>query len=137
VEEGEVDVDALELQQVRELFRRLADSANADPTAARQLRDALTESGLLDVYGTRSTLEVLDLLDAGGEAVLRVRLQSLQMAELREIIAAHQYDPEKQSARWRSVARLIDLIVTRAQEQLEAERAVPANATQAAASWML
>jgi hypothetical protein len=130
-------VDALELHQVTDLFRRLADRANADPTTARQLRDALAESGLLDVYGTRSTLDVLDLLDAGGEAVLRTRLQSLQIAELREIIAAHQYDPEKQSARWRSAARLIDLIVAHAQEQLEAERAVPANTAQAAASWML
>ena len=136
-QEGEANVDALELQQVTDLFRRLAESANANPTTARQLRDALSESGLLDVYGTGSTLDVLDLLDAGGEAVLRARLQALQIAELREIIAAHHYDPEKQSGRWRSAARLIDLIVAQAQEQLESERVVLANSAQAAASWML
>jgi len=137
VEEGKIDVDARELQQVTEMFRRLAVVANADPSTARQLRDALAESGLLDVYGAGSTLDVLDLLDAGGEAALRTRLQGLRVAELREIIAAHQYDPEKQSARWRSAARLIDLIVARAGEQLEAEQAVQATNTLAAASWML
>ncbi|HEV8191749.1 MAG TPA: hypothetical protein VGP82_09735 [Ktedonobacterales bacterium] len=130
-------MDALELHQVTELFRRLAGAANVDLTTARQLRNALVESGLLDVYGAGSSLDVLELLDAGGEAVLRMRLQSLQVAELRAIIAAHQYDPEKQSARWRSAARLIDLIVARALEQLEAEDADPANHPTAAASWML
>jgi hypothetical protein len=137
VEEGEVNVDAYELHQVTELFRRLAGAAQADPTTARQLRDALAESGLLDVYGAGSSLDVLDLLDAGGEAVLRARLQSLQVAELRAIIAAHQYDPEKQSARWRSTARLIDLIVAHALEQLEAERVATDSHPLAAASWML
>lgn len=130
-------MDGLELRQLTEMFRQLAERAQADPTTARQLRDALAESNLLDVYGTGSALDVLDLLDSGGEAALRARLQGLQVSELREIIAAHEYDPEKQSARWRSAARLIDLIVAHAREQLEAESAVPANSAQAAAAWML
>jgi hypothetical protein len=119
------------------MFRRLAAVANADPTTADQLRDALAESGLLDVYGAGSSLDVLDLLDAGGEAALRTRLRSLSVPQLREVIAAHQFDPEKQSSRWRSAARLIDLIVARALDQLEAERTATASHPLAAASWML
>ena len=130
-------MDGLELRQLTEMFRQLGERAQADPTTARQLRDALAESNLLDVYGAGSALDVLDLLDSGGEAALRARLQGLQVSELREIIAAHEYDPEKQSARWRSAARLIDLIVAHAHEQLDAENAVPANSAQAAAAWML
>jgi hypothetical protein len=130
-------VDALELQQLTALFRRVAEAASADPATARQVRDALAESGLLEVFGAGSALDVLDLLDAGGEAVLRAQLQQLRIAELREIIAAHQYDPEKQSARWRSAARLIDFIVAHVQEQLDAERAADASHPLAAASWML
>jgi len=130
-------VDARELQQVTEMFRRLAAVANADANTAQQLRDALAESGLLDVYGAGSNLDVLDLLDAGGEAALRTRLQALSVAELRGIIAAHTFDPEKQSARWRSAGRLIDLIVVRAHEQLEAEQAAQATPAMSAASWML
>ncbi len=130
-------MDARELQQVTEMFRRLAAVANADPTTADQLRDALAESGLLDVYGAGSSLDVLDLLDAGGEAALRTRLRSLSVPQLREVIAAHQFDPEKQSSRWRSAARLIDLIVARALDQLEAERTATASHPLAAASWML
>jgi len=116
------------------LFTRVADAAKADPKVADQVRDALARSGLLGVFGTAGALDVLDLLDAGGEVALRARLGQCTLAELKQIISANKYDEEKESARWRSANKLIDLIVACTQKQLEAELAKqPASS----ASWML
>jgi len=107
-------VDAYELRQITETFRQLAARAAHDEAMARQLRDALAESGLLGVFGEGPAIDVIDLLDAGGEDTLRARLKALTMADLRALIAAHKYDPDKETARWRSVARLTDFIVAHA-----------------------
>lgn len=121
-----------------ETFRRAAAAAQADPTAAQQVRDALARSGLLEVFGGGETLDVIDLLDAGGEDALRARLRELPLAQLRQIIAAHQYDPEKESARWRSASKLSDLIVARARLQLaEEQEAAASHPNTLAASWLL
>lgn len=138
-EKVQTTMDAREVQQMTALFQRMAQAAQADPETAAQVREALAESGLLDVFGTGETLDIVELLYAGGEAAVRLRLRDLTLAQLRQIVATHQYDPEKESARWRSAAKFIDLIVTRAQAQLEEEQAA-AEAQQApltAASWML
>jgi len=129
-------VDAFELRQVTETFRQLAARAAHDEAMARQLRDALAESGLLGVFGEGPAIDVVDLLDAGGEDALRARLKALPMAELRALIAAYKYDPDKETARWRSVARLTDFIITHTQRDLE--RMAPAQPQAVAApSWML
>jgi hypothetical protein len=127
-------VDAQKQQQMMDLFSRMAEAAKTDPTTAEQIRDALAESGLLSVFGVGETLDVVDLLDVGGEEALRTRLRQMTLTELRQIISVRQYDPEKESARWRSPNKLIDLIVKKASEQLEQELAqqVPAGA-----AWML
>ena len=130
----ECPVDAQNAQQMRELFTRIATSAQADPAFAGQVRDALAESGLLAVFGAGETLDVVDLLDAGGEDALRVRLRQMTLKELKHIVSARQYDPEKTTARWRSPNKFIELIVERARKQLEEELAqqVPSGA-----AWML
>ena len=131
-------VDPREMHELREIFRRVAEAARQDAETARQLRDAIAESGLLDAFGAGEGLDVVDLLDAGGEEVLRARLKELPLAQLRTIITAHQYDPEKETARWRSVPKLIDFIVSHANEQLAAEQEAAASQPKAvAASWML
>lgn len=127
-------MDAHDIGQMTELFKRIADAARVDAQTAGQVREALAQSGLLEVFGAGETLDVVDLLDVGGEDVLRARLKQMQLSELRQIIAMRKYDPEKESARWRSPNKLIDLIVTKAGQQLESE--VAAQAT-SGASWML
>jgi hypothetical protein len=127
-------VDAQKQQQMIDLFARMAETAKTDPTTAEQIRDALAESGLLSVFGVGETLDVVDLLDVGGEEALRTRLRQMTLTELRQIISVRQYDPEKESARWRSPNKLIDLIVKKAGEQLEQELAQQAPA---GAAWML
>lgn len=118
-----------------ELFKRMAERAKADPEVAVHVRDALLESGILDVFGSRNALDVVELLDMGGENILRVRLREMSLAELKQLVSANGYDPEKETARWRSPAKFIDLIVTRAQAQLDEELA--REQTPSGASWML
>jgi hypothetical protein len=134
--EGSGNVEAYELRQITETFRQLAARAAHDAVMAHQLRDALAESGLLGVFGEGPAIDVIDLLDAGGEDTLRARLHALPVADLRAVIAAYTYDPGKETARWRSVTRLTDFIIAHAQQELERmDQAQPQTA--AAASWML
>jgi hypothetical protein len=118
------------------LFTRVTIAAQNDPDYADQVRELLAESGLLDVFGAGATLDVVDLLDSGGEDVLRVRLHQLTLAELRQVVASHKFDEEKESARWRSQTKFVELIIRKAKEQLEAEIARQNGAT-SGASWML
>jgi hypothetical protein len=129
-------MDAQDIEMMTSLFRRFADTAKADPETADQVRDALAQSGLLQVFGAGETLDVVDLLDVGGEEALRARLRQLTLTELKQIVSARQYDPEKESARWRSPNNFIDLIVTHAHRQLEEEVADQKQST-SGASWML
>jgi len=127
-------VDAHDVEQMTTLFTRLADAAKADPKVADQVRDALARSGLLDVFGAAGAIDVVDLLDAGGEVALRARLGQCTLVELKQIIRSNKYDEERESSRWRSTNKCIDLIVDRTQKRLEYELAKqPAKA----ASWML
>ena len=128
-------MDEYQVRQVTETFRQLAALAERDQTTAHQLRDALAESGLLAVFGEGPALDVIDLLDAGGEDALRARLRELSLADLRGVIAAQNFDPDKETARWRSVAKISDFIVTHAQEELDRLSQQPAALS--AASWML
>lgn len=125
-------MDLRNVEQITDLFTRLADAAKDDPQLAAQVRDALAESGLLAIFGSGESLDVVDLLDAGGEEALRGRLEQMTLSELKSIVAVRGYDPDKETARWRSPKKLIDLIVSRAAAQLEQEVAQSSGA-----SWML
>ena len=137
-------MDAQETQQITETFRRIAQAALADPTLAPLVRDALVESGLLSVFGVGAAVDLLDLLDSGGAEGLRAYLRGMSLAQLREIVQTRHYDLDKATARWRSVNKFVELIVTRAEVELAAELAQeqavvtpPQPAALAAASWML
>jgi hypothetical protein len=125
-------MDRLDIEQITDLFAQLATAAKDNPQLAAQVRDALAESGLLAVFGTGESLDVVDLLDAGGEDALRARLEQLSLSDLKSIVAVRGYDPDKETARWRSPKKLIELIVARAGAQLEKEVAQSSGA-----SWML
>lgn len=137
-------MDAHDTRQITETFRQIAEAALTDPTLAQQVRDALVESGLLSVFGVGAAVDLLDLLDTGGVEGLRAYLRGMALAQLREIVQTRHYDPDKTTARWRSVNKFVELIVTRAEAELAAELAqeqavvTPQQpAALAAASWML
>ena len=127
-----------EIEQYKQMVYQIASAAREDTAVAAAVRVAIADSGLFDIFGADETLDVVDLLDAGGEGVLRARLGALSLAQLREIVRANAFDPDRASARWRRPARFVDLIVERARVQLEQEQKTgAATKALAEASWML
>lgn len=129
--------------QITDLFRHVLQTAKADPAAARQVRDALLASGLLEVFDlTRAAeetggIDLLDLLEAGGEEALRARMAQVSAAELHQIIAAHDYDPKRETSRWRSPRKLIEHIVASATRELNTENAPIGEPALAGTAWLL
>ncbi len=127
-----------DIEQITQAIYQIANAARDDAAVRVAVRDAILDSGLFDVFGSGETLDVVDILDAGGEDALRTRLSALSLADLRGIVRANKYDPERESARWRSAARFVDLIVEHAKVQLEQEQKTgAATKSLAEASWML
>jgi hypothetical protein len=130
--------DNLTAAWIAATLRRIAEAARADPDLAAATRDAVFESGLFDIFGAGERFNPVDVLDSGGEDALRAHLARLDLAPLRALVRAHGYDPERETARWRSAPRFIDLIVEKARLQLEQERKTgAATKSLAEASWML
>lgn len=127
-----------EYDQITRTIYQIANVAQSDTAVAAAVRQAILDSGLLEVFGVDESLDVVEIFEAGGAEALRARLSSLNVAELRAIIQANQFDPQRETSRWRSPARFIELIVTRAQAQFESVRktGAPTKAL-AEASWML
>ncbi|HKV82942.1 MAG TPA: hypothetical protein VJN88_00200 [Ktedonobacterales bacterium] len=118
---------------VATFLRRLADQAERDETLAATLHTLLAESGLLTSAtgdgdapargkgrASRSArtatpadvaVDPFPLLRAGGESGLRARLDTLDLAALRQIVRAHRLDPARISARWTARERVVTLIV--------------------------
>ena len=103
-----------ELFFAKGVLLRLAQAAREDRALAQEIRELVTQSGVLHVFGDGPALDVLSVLDAGGEGLLRARLSQLGVSDLRKIVQANSFDPESVTGRWRGAARLVDLIVTRA-----------------------
>jgi hypothetical protein len=127
-----------EYDQITRTIHQIANVARADTAVAAAVRQAILDSGLFEVFGVSESLEVVDIYAAGGEAALRARLGPLSVGELRAIIQANNFDQQRETSRWRSPARFIELIVARAQAQFESEQktGAPTKAL-AEASWML
>ena len=123
---------------IADTLRRIAEAARANPELAAATRDAVFESGLFDIFGANERMNPVDVLDTGGEDALRAHLATLDLAPLRAIVRAHGYDPERETTRWRSAPRFIDLIIEKAKIQLEQERKTNApTKSLAEAAWLL
>jgi hypothetical protein len=129
--------------QITDLFRHVLQTAKSDPAEARHVRSALLASGLLEVFDlTRvadetETIDLLDLLEAGGEDALRARMMEMSVAELHQIIAIHNYDPKRETSRWRSARKLIDHIVASATTELNGENGSIGEPALAGTAWLL
>jgi hypothetical protein len=107
-------VETNELFFAKGVLLRLAQAAREDRTLAAEIREMVSQSGILHVFGEGPALDVLSVLDAGGEGLLRARLDQLALSDLRKIVQANGLDSEATTSRWRSPARFVELIVTRA-----------------------
>lgn len=127
-----------EYDQITRVIHQIANAARTDAAVAAVVRQAILDARLFEVFGVDDKLDVIDIIEAGGAAALRARLAGLTVAELRAIIQANDFDPARETSRWRSTARFIELIVSRAEAQFEREQktSAPTKAL-AEASWML
>jgi hypothetical protein len=129
--------------QITDLFRHVLQTAKSDPAEARHVRDAVLASGLLEVFDlTRAadeteTIDLLDLLEAGGEDALRARMAQLSVAELHQIIEIHNYDPRRETSRWRSTRKLVEYIVASASAELNREHGPIGEPALAGTAWLL
>jgi hypothetical protein len=112
-------VDPNELIYAKGVLLRLAQAARGDRELARQVRELVKGTGILQVFGVDEMPSLIELLEAGGITLLRERLNELSVPELKQIVEVNHYDPEKTTTRWRSAARFADLIVGRTVEQWE------------------
>lgn len=123
---------------VAETLRRIAEAARANPELAAAAREAIFATSLFDIFGAGDQFNPVDALDSGGEEALRAHLAALDLTALRALIRTHDYDPEREAARWRSAPRFVELIVAKAKAQLEQERKTgAATKAMAEAAWML
>jgi hypothetical protein len=107
-------VETNELFFAKGVLLRLAQAAREDRALVQEIRELVMQTGILHVFGDGPALDVLNVLDAGGEGLLRARLGQLPLADLRKIVQANGGDPNGETARWRSTARFVEVIVARA-----------------------
>jgi hypothetical protein len=123
---------------IADVLRHIAVAARADYELAAATREAIFASGLFDIFGAGELFNPVDVLDVGGEDALRAQLARLDLTGLRALIRAQGYDPNRETARWRSVARFIELVVEKTKIQLDQERKTEApTKSLSEAHWLL
>ena len=104
------------------LARTVADEAERNPDFAQKVEAALgieqSDRSRKEAGGgrprTRRAPAVLDpvaVLRAGGSDELRSRLSSLNLEQLKDIVAQHGMDPGKLVMKWKTWTRVVDRIV--------------------------
>jgi hypothetical protein len=60
-----------------------------------------------------------------GEAILRGKLEDLDLRSLKKLLKRHNFDPSQFAQKWKDKKRVIDLIVRRVSAQSENNRRIP------------
>lgn len=116
--------------QLARLFAAIAAEAGRGPRLANALAKALREPAPVGrqsrVASSRSSnrrnagpLDPFAVYVEGGEELLRKRLTSLPLDELRDIIAEHGMDNDRLAMKWKDPRRVIDRIIERVESRSE------------------
>ncbi|WP_213572813.1 hypothetical protein [Rhodococcus sp. USK13] len=109
------------------LVQTVADEAARTPRFAKALGDALMLGAIQTAApqpvpargpATARSKGVLDpfaVFEVSGDAGLRARLKTLNVKQLKDIVAEHSMNYDKAAMRWKSAPRLVDRIVERVQ----------------------
>lgn len=103
---------------LNELMRAVVDEAERNPEFARRIEEALgiqekpKKPGLSRAAHRRApaALDPVELARQG-EAALRARLASLDLEQLKDVVADYGMDPGKLVLKWKTADRIIDRIV--------------------------
>jgi hypothetical protein len=114
--------------RLRALMSAIESEAERNPEFATALGQALgigaskEASSRLSARKTRrrnkGAFDPMDILRDEGENGLRGRLASLDIEQLKDIVAENGMDQRKLAMKWKTADRLIDLIVTTAQSRV-------------------
>lgn len=102
--------------ELRELFQRVVDEAEANPQFAAVLKAEFGTRRKRGKGGGTSGRRARGVIDPfavrkDGEQALRDGLNELTVEQLKDIVAEHGMDPGKLAMKWKTPERLIDLIV--------------------------
>ena len=118
-------------KSLRDLSKAIVEEAERNPQFEQQLKDALnfdnnpgTKSGTPKRRYRRepAILDPIDLV-RNGEEVLRKKLASLHIEQLKDIVANYGMDPSKKVMKWKSSKNIINRIV-----EISTERAQKGDA---------
>lgn len=113
---------------LRRLFEEILAEAERRPDFARRLAAAIGEqapaSETVFPKRTRRNRRAPGVLDpfelySQGEQSLRQALDALKIDQLKDIVSEHAMDSSKLALKWRSPARLVELIVTTVRTRVE------------------
>ena len=115
-------------KSLRDLSKAIVEEAERNPQFEQQLKDALnfdnnpgTKSGIPKRRYRRepAILDPIDLV-RNGEEVLRKKLASLHIEQLKDIVANYGMDPSKKVMKWKSskniINRSVEISTERAQK---------------------
>lgn len=98
----------------------VSEEAARNPTFAAQLEKALEATAIpkpkRSGRRSRGPLDPFDLYRKG-EATLEDSLNTLDMEQLRDIVAEHGMDPMRLAMKWKSKERVVELIVSVVRER--------------------
>lgn len=101
------------------MFGAVADEACANEAFADRLAGALAEASLhpgprpRGSRRDRGPWDPFEVYAQHGEARLRERLSSLELEQLRDIVAEHGMDTDRLAMKWRDPGRVVDRIIDR------------------------
>lgn len=109
-----------------DLFRRTLTEARRSESFRKRLSRALEDlDGEGRRPGSRGGRRAPGVIDpfagfrAGGEEALRGKLEDLDVEQLKDIVAEHGMDQARLAMKWKTPARLVDLIVSTVRDRLK------------------
>jgi hypothetical protein len=104
------------LRWLEALFAEVVREAQANPSFAERLTAAYTGRHVRTPEGRRARraagpFDPFEVYDAQGETALRNQLQTLDLEQLKDIVAEHGMDQAKLAMKWKTSERLVELII--------------------------
>jgi hypothetical protein len=112
-----IETDQNPAARLARVFEEILAEVQRNPQLGRRIEEALREgtrplkSGSSARRRQRGAIDPFSTHAAGGVSGLREALEQLDVEQLKDIVAEHGMDRQKLAMKWKTPARLIDLIV--------------------------
>lgn len=117
---------SIDKNDLRESLHRfidiVADEAEQNAAFAEKLKGILAAGGETSLLGKRRKLESpgdpFEICQAGGDERLKTWLNGLELEQLKAIVRQHRLDPTRNSDKWKTKERFIELVMERVPARL-------------------